>query len=68
MHLQSYDGAQDQENAPMFPIPFPSLRVGSGNKTTTTLMIVCDLAIKRYRVVKIDGTYMGDITGTALGK
>ena len=33
-HVRPRDGVQDQENAPMSPDPFPSLRVGSGNETT----------------------------------
>ena len=34
-HVRSHDGAQDQENAPMSPDPFPRERLGygSGNKT-----------------------------------
>ena len=33
-HVRSRDGAQDQENAPMSPDPFPRERLGSGNETT----------------------------------
>ena len=32
-HVRSRDGAQDQENAPMSPDPFPRERLGSGNET-----------------------------------
>ena len=32
-HVRSRDGAQDQENAPMSPDPFPRARLGSGNET-----------------------------------
>ena len=32
-HVWSHDGVQDQENAPMSPDPFLSLRLGSGNET-----------------------------------
>ena len=33
-HVRSRDGAQDQENAPMSPDPFPRERLGSGNETS----------------------------------
>ena len=33
-HVRSHDGAQDQENTPMSPDPFPRERLGSGNETT----------------------------------
>ena len=33
-HVRSRNGAQDQENAPMSPDPFPHERLGSGNKTS----------------------------------
>ena len=36
-HVQSRDGAQDQENAPMSPDPFPRERLGSGNETSVVL-------------------------------
>ena len=33
VHVRPRDGAQDQENAPMSPDPFPRGRLGSGNET-----------------------------------
>ena len=33
--IGAYDGVQDQENAPMSPDPFHSLKMGSGNETSS---------------------------------
>ena len=38
-HVQSHDGAQDQENAPMSPDPFPRERLGSGNETINLVVV-----------------------------
>ena len=39
-HVRSRDGAQDQENAPMSPDPFPRERLGSGNETNEYIALV----------------------------
>ena len=46
--MRSRDGAQDQENAPMSPDPFPRERLGSGNETK----LHTDVVVCRLRVVK----------------
>ena len=38
-HVRSRDGAQDQENAPMSPDPFPRERLGSGNETSQAVKL-----------------------------
>ena len=35
--MRSRDGAQDQENAPMSPDPFPLEKLGSGNETRSSV-------------------------------
>ena len=39
--MRSRDGAQDQENAPMSPDPFPRERLGSGNETRSMVELLC---------------------------
>ena len=41
VHVRSRDGAQDQENAPMSPDPFPCERLGSGNETSLRIVRAC---------------------------
>ena len=41
LHVSAHDGAQDQENAPMSPDPFPHERLGSGNETTWNTVYCC---------------------------
>ena len=39
-HVRSRDGAQDQENAPMSPDPFPSLRVDLGTRLVSCMHVL----------------------------
>ena len=58
-HVRSHDGAQDQENAPMPPDPFPSQRVGSGNETILAcamhrkLTFLSETDIHTYNVINM---------------
>ena len=51
-HVRSRDGAQDQENAPMSPDPFPRERLGSGNETIVihTARTVSRLSTENIRI------------------
>ena len=59
-HVRSRDGAQDQENTPMSPDPFPLGGLGSGNETRSHQERVESLIIvagKSHHIPKLQNIF-----------